>query len=66
MKKLQLEDDTWTARNITKSLRQHRHVVDHAVNARDGLFLAAGEHDDEMISMPAMFSMLAGRKRGNG
>ena len=32
-----------------KSLQQHGHVVDHASNGRDGLFLAAGEPYDVMV-----------------
>jgi two-component system, OmpR family, response regulator len=49
MKILLIEDDAATARHIVKSLRQHGHTVDHAVNGRDGLFLAAGEPYDVMI-----------------
>lgn len=49
MKILLIEDDTGTAQHITKSLRQHGHVVDHASNGRDGLFLAAGESYQVMI-----------------
>ena len=49
MKILLIEDDEATAAHITKSLRQHGHVVDRAPNGRDGLFLAAGETYDVMI-----------------
>jgi two-component system, OmpR family, response regulator len=49
MKMLLIEDDAATARHIVKSLRQHGHVIDHAANGRDGLFLAAGEPYDVMI-----------------
>ena len=49
MKILLIEDDTRTAQHIIKSLRQHGHVVDHASNGRDGLFLAAGQSYDVMI-----------------
>jgi two-component system, OmpR family, response regulator len=49
MKILLIEDDEATAGHIIKSLRQHGHTVDHAVNGRDGLFLAAGEPYDVMI-----------------
>lgn len=49
MKILLIEDDSATARHIVRSLRQHGHVVDHASNGRDGLFLAAGEAYDVMI-----------------
>ena len=49
MKILLIEDDTGTAQHIVRSLRQHGHAVDHALNGRDGLFLAAGESYDVMI-----------------
>ena len=49
MKILLIEDDTETAGHIVKSLKQHGHVVDHASNGRDGLFLAAGPEYDVMI-----------------
>jgi two-component system OmpR family response regulator len=49
MKLLLIEDDDVTAGHIIKGLRQHGHVVDHATNGRDGLFLAAGENYDVMI-----------------
>jgi two-component system, OmpR family, response regulator len=49
MKLLLIEDDMATAGHIIKSLRQHGHVVDHAQNGRDGLFLAGGETYDVMI-----------------
>jgi two-component system, OmpR family, response regulator len=49
MKVLLIEDDEATAGHIIKSLRQHQHTVDHAMNGRDGLFLAAGEPYDVMI-----------------
>lgn len=49
MKLLLIEDDDVTAGHIIRSLRQHGHVVDHAPNGRDGLFLAAGENYDVMI-----------------
>lgn len=49
MKILLIEDDAATAAHVVKSLRQHGHVVDHAANGRDGLFLAAGETYDVMI-----------------
>jgi two-component system OmpR family response regulator len=49
MKLLLIEDDMATAGHIIKSLRQHGHVVDHAPNGRDGLFLAGGETYDVMI-----------------
>jgi two-component system OmpR family response regulator len=49
MKILLIEDDASTAEHIVKSLRQHGHVIDHAPNGRDGLFLAAGETYDVMV-----------------
>ncbi len=49
MKILLIEDDAQTARHITNSLRQHGHVVDHAADGRDGLFLAAGAPYDVMV-----------------
>ena len=46
MKILVIEDDQETTDYIVRGLRQHGHVVDHAANGRDGLFLAsAAEHD---------------------
>jgi two-component system OmpR family response regulator len=44
MKILLIEDDAETAAYIAKGMREHGHVVDHAANGRDGLFLAAQEH----------------------
>lgn len=49
MKILLVEDDRQTADYIAKGLREHGHVVDHAPNGRDGLFLAAGEPYDVMV-----------------
>lgn len=49
MKILLIEDDRETAAYIVNGLREHGHVVDHAANGRDGLFLAAGERYDVMI-----------------
>lgn len=49
MKILLIEDDAATAQHIAKSLRQHGHVVDHAADGRDGLFMAAGTPYDVMI-----------------
>jgi two-component system OmpR family response regulator len=49
MRLLLIEDDMATAGHIIKSLHQHGHVVDHAPNGRDGLFLAGGETYDVMI-----------------
>jgi two-component system, OmpR family, response regulator len=49
MKLLLIEDDNATAGHVVRSLRQQGHVVDHAPNGRDGLFLAAGGTYDVMI-----------------
>ena len=49
MKILLVEDDRQTADYIAKGLREHGHVIDHAPNGRDGLFLAAGERYDVMV-----------------
>jgi DNA-binding response OmpR family regulator len=49
VKILLIEDDRQTADYIAKGLREHGHVVDHAANGRDGLFLAAGERYDVMV-----------------
>jgi len=42
VKILLVEDDRQTAEYIAKGLREHSHVVDHADNGRDGLYLAGG------------------------
>jgi len=49
MKILFIEDDTDMATYVVKGLREHGHVVDHAPNGRDGLYLAAGETYDVLI-----------------
>src|SRR3979490_3180813 len=57
VKILLVEDDKQTADYIAKGLREHGHVVDHAGNGRDGLYLATGERYDVMIvdrMLPAM------------
>ena len=57
VKILLVEDDKQTADYIAKGLREHGHVVDHAGNGRDGLYLATGEKYDVMIvdrMLPAM------------
>src|SRR4029077_20703920 len=57
VKILLVEDDKQTADYIAKGLREHGHVVDHADNGRDGLYLATGEKYDVMIvdrMLPAM------------
>ena len=49
MKILLIEDDAETAAYITGGLKQHGHVVDHAANGRDGLFLASSESYDVLV-----------------
>ena len=49
MKILLIEDDVDTAAYIVGGLTEDGHVVDHAADGRDGLFLAAGEPYDLMI-----------------
>jgi two-component system OmpR family response regulator len=49
MRLLVVEDDAETAAYLVKGLREAGHVVDHAANGRDGLFLATGEKYDAFI-----------------
>lgn len=49
MKVLVIEDDKDTGAYVKSSLEEHGHVVDLAINGRDGLFLAAGEKYEVMI-----------------
>ncbi len=49
MKLLLVEDDVTTAEHISRSLREHGHVVDHAATGRDGLFLATDASYDVVI-----------------
>jgi len=49
MKILVIEDDDDTASYVAKGLTEQGHVVDRALNGRDGLFLAAGETYDVLI-----------------
>lgn len=49
MKILVIEDDRSTADYLLKGLREAGHVVDHADNGRDGLFLAASEPYDALV-----------------
>jgi two-component system, OmpR family, response regulator len=49
MKLLLIEDDQRMADFIVRGLKEHGHVVDHAANGKDGLFLAAGEKYDALI-----------------
>ena len=64
MRILVVEDDNEIAGFISRGLREAGHVVDHAGNGRDGLFLATGEAYDAIVLdrlMPQMdgLSMLA-------
>lgn len=49
MKILLIEDDQSVADFIVRGLKEHGHVVDHAANGKDGLFLAASEKYDALI-----------------
>jgi two-component system, OmpR family, response regulator len=49
MRLLLIEDDKRTADFVLRGLREHHHVVDHAAEGKDGLFLAASEKYDVII-----------------
>jgi two-component system, OmpR family, response regulator len=49
VKLLLIEDDTRMADFIQRGLKEHGHVVDHAENGKDGLFLAASGRYDTII-----------------
>lgn len=49
MRILLVEDDPTVAGFVAKGLREAGHVVEHADNGRDGLFLAASEGFDTII-----------------
>ncbi|HTW27372.1 MAG TPA: response regulator transcription factor [Acetobacteraceae bacterium] len=49
MRILVVEDDRDVASFVVKGLREAGHVVEHADNGRDGLFLAASESFDAII-----------------
>ncbi|HTR17010.1 MAG TPA: response regulator transcription factor [Acetobacteraceae bacterium] len=49
MRILLVEDDPTVAGFVVKGLREAGHVVEHADNGRDGLFLAASESFDTII-----------------
>lgn len=49
MRLLVVEDDVEIGALLVKALREAGHVVDHADNGRDGLFLATGERYDAII-----------------
>ena len=48
-KLLLIEDDERMAELIIRGLRENGHVIDHAANGKDGLFLAASERYDAMV-----------------
>jgi len=50
MRILLIEDDETTAGYIAKGLREEGHVVDHANNGRDGMFLAMNEPFDVIVT----------------
>jgi two-component system OmpR family response regulator len=49
MKILLIEDDKESAKYLIKGLKEQGHVVDHADNGKEGLFLATSEKYDAMI-----------------
>ncbi len=49
MKLLLIEDDADTAGFILRGLKEHGHVIDHALDGKDGLFLAASGKYDALI-----------------
>jgi len=49
MRILVVEDDKEVAGFVVKGLREAGHVVEHAANGRDGLFLAASEKFDAIV-----------------
>lgn len=49
MRILLVEDDVEVARFVRKGLQEAGHVVEHAGNGRDGLFLAASEQFDILV-----------------
>ena len=49
MRILVVEDDKDVAGFVVKGLREAGHVVEHADNGRDGLFMAASENFDAIV-----------------
>ena len=49
MRILLIEDDAGVAGHVAKSLKASGHVVDHADDGKDGLFLAASERYDVLV-----------------
>ena len=70
MKVLVIEDDAEMAAYIVKGLAEHGHVIDHASNGREGLFLAdAGSYDVAIVDrmLPALDGLsLVKSLRGEG
>jgi two-component system, OmpR family, response regulator len=70
MKVLVIEDDAETAAYVVNGLAEQGHVVDHASNGREGLFLAAsGSYDVAIVDrmVPALDGLsLVKRLRGQG
>ena len=60
MKVLLVEDNERVAKFVAKGLREAGHTVDHADNARDGMFLTIGERYDTIV----MDRMLPGQIDG--
>jgi two-component system OmpR family response regulator len=49
MRILVIEDDPEAARYLVKGLKESGHIVDHAANGKDGLFLAMSETHDVLV-----------------
>jgi two-component system OmpR family response regulator len=49
MRILVIEDDAQAAAYLVKGLTESGHVVDHAANGRDGLFMAGSERYDVLV-----------------
>ena len=49
MRLLLVEDDKDVAGFVVKGLREAGHIVEHADNGRDGLFMATGQEYDAII-----------------
>jgi two-component system OmpR family response regulator len=62
MKVLLVEDNERVAKFVVKGLSEAGHTVDHADNARDGMFMTVGERYDSII----MDRMLPGEIDGLG
>jgi two-component system, OmpR family, response regulator len=70
MKVLVIEDDAETSEYIVSGLSEHGHVVDHALNGREGLLLAgAGSYEVAVVDrmLPGLDGLsLVKTLRGNG